>query len=194
MSEPLRELPIFPLSTVLFPGGLLPLRIFEQRYLEMIKVCLRDNVEFGVCLIDRGTEVGSALPFNVGCTAAVVSWDMPHLGMFQLMTQGRAAFRIVEQWTQPDGLLRARVASEPEPLPPTLPSEFQPLCGLLETLMERLGPEHFPTPHRLTDASWVSYRLSEVVAVNNLEKQALLELRDPIVRLERLQALLALEE
>ena len=79
-----REIPIFPLSTVLFPGGLLPLRIFEQRYLEMTKTCIRDLTPFGVCLIREGQEVGApAVPHGVGCTARILQWDMPHLGLFR---------------------------------------------------------------------------------------------------------------
>lgn len=190
MTAELLELPIFPLRTVLFPEGLLSLRIFEQRYLEMTKVCLRDDTAFGVCLIDQGAEIGSAQPFDVGCTARIVHWDMPHLGMFALRTQGGAPFRILEQWVERDGLLRARVQVAPEPEAPALPERFAALAGLLATLMERLGPEHFPVPHRMQDATWVGYRLAEVVAADDRDKLALLALRDPIERLQRIQALL----
>jgi len=105
-----REIPIFPLSTVLFPGGMLPLRIFEQRYLEMTKICIRDNSPFGVCLIREGHEVGNpAVPNTVGCTAHILRWDMPHLGLFHLMTEGGSVFRILEQWSGRTGLLHAQV-------------------------------------------------------------------------------------
>ncbi|HTS52418.1 MAG TPA: LON peptidase substrate-binding domain-containing protein, partial [Burkholderiales bacterium] len=85
------EIPIFPLGTVLYPGGLLPLRIFEQRYLDMTKSCIRDNAPFGVCLIREGTEVGAAAaPYAVGCTARIAQWDIPHLGLFHLVAHGES--------------------------------------------------------------------------------------------------------
>ena len=128
-----REIPIFPLSTVLFPGGMLPLRIFEQRYLEMTKICIRDNSPFGVCLIREGHEVGNpAVPHTVGCTAHILRWDMPHLGLFHLMTEGGSVFRILEQWSSRSGLLHAQVElDDPMPALP-LPEAFASLAQLLE--------------------------------------------------------------
>ena len=104
------QIPIFPLGTVLYPEGTLPLRIFEQRYLDMTKVCIRDGAPFGVCLIREGLEVGSpAVPWDTGCTARITQWDMPHLGLFHLITQGDAVFRILEQWHTKSGLIQAQV-------------------------------------------------------------------------------------
>ena len=92
----MRDIHIFPLNTVLFPEGVLPLKIFEQRYLEMTKLCLRDNVPFGVCLIREGTEVGRpAVPQSVGCLASITQWDMPQLGLFHLVTRGGERFRVL---------------------------------------------------------------------------------------------------
>ncbi|MBL8532214.1 MAG: LON peptidase substrate-binding domain-containing protein, partial [Betaproteobacteria bacterium] len=90
------SLPIFPLNTVLFPGGSLPLRIFEQRYLAMTKACLRDGTGFGVCLISEGGEVGKpALPTEVGCLAVIDQWEMPQLGVFHVRTHGQERFRLL---------------------------------------------------------------------------------------------------
>ena len=106
------SIPIFPLDTVLYPGGLLPLKIFEQRYLDMTKACVRDATPFGVCRIREGVEVGlPAVPEPVGCTALIEEWEMPHLGVFQLQTRGQHPFRIVHQTTQSDGLIRAGPAT-----------------------------------------------------------------------------------
>src|SRR5918995_6119962 len=92
-----REIHIFPLNTVLFPGGLLPLKIFEQRYIEMTKACLRDNRPFGVCLIREGREVGDpAVPETIGCLATIEKWDMPQLGLFQLVARGSERFRLLD--------------------------------------------------------------------------------------------------
>ena len=93
MTDSLRDVPLFPLNTVLFPGGLLPLRLFEQRYLEMAKGCLRDGTPFGVCLIREGAEVGTpATHEDVGCLARIVQWDMQQLGLLQLVAQGAERF------------------------------------------------------------------------------------------------------
>ena len=112
------DLALFPLGAVLFPGGRLPLRIFEARYMDMAKACLRDGVPFGVCLIREGTEVGApATPFEVGTLARISEWDMQQLGLLQIVATGGARFRILERRTQPDGLQRARVellAEEPD--------------------------------------------------------------------------------
>jgi len=186
-----REIPIFPLSTVLFPGGLLPLRIFEQRYLEMTKACIRDVAPFGVCLIREGQEVGTpAVPHSVGCTARILQWDMPHLGLFHLLTEGDSVFRILEQWVGRTGLLYAHVELE-QPVPTLrLPESFQPLAQLLETIIGKLGAERFPEPIKLDDAAWVAYRLAESLPLEASLRQQLLEARDPLTALDQVRAFL----
>jgi Lon protease-like protein len=99
------EISLFPLHTVLFPGGLLPLRVFEPRYMEMVSACLRGNEPFGVCLIREGREVGApAVPHSVGCLARIAQWDMQQLGVLNIVARGERRFRIVERSVQPDGL------------------------------------------------------------------------------------------
>ena len=186
-----REIPIFPLSTVLFPGGMLPLRIFEQRYLEMTKICIRDNSPFGVCLIREGHEVGNpAVPNTVGCTAHILRWDMPHLGLFHLMTEGGSVFRILEQWSSRTGLLQAQVELEPRAPEVALPEAFQPLAALLETIMSKVGADRFPSPARLDDAAWVAYRLAESLPLEASLRQQLLEVRDPLLALDEVKTFL----
>ena len=83
------EVPLFPLGTVLFPGGLLPLKVFEQRYVDMTKACLRDSTPFGVCLIREGREIGQpATPQSTGCLATIEQWDVPHPNLFELLARG----------------------------------------------------------------------------------------------------------
>src|ERR1700756_1824023 len=104
------EIPIFPLGTVLYPAGRLPLRIFEPRYVEMTRACLRDNSVFGVALIRAGYEVGRpAVPCDIGCTARIVEWSDPVPGQFLLEARGETVFRIRERWTSESGLIVARV-------------------------------------------------------------------------------------
>jgi Lon protease-like protein len=185
------EIPIFPLRTVLFPGGLLPLKIFEQRYLDMTKACIRDDSPFGVCLIREGGEVGEpALPFQVGCTARIAEWDMPHLGMFHLLCRGERVFRIVEHWTGKNGLVSALVQEREPALRDALPADFQELGALLGRIIDQVGAESFPAPVLLDDAQWVGCRLSEALPLDPEVKQRLLEAGSAHQRLEQLKALL----
>lgn len=185
------ELPIFPLGTVLFPQGLLPLRIFEQRYLDMIKTCIRDDSAFGVCLIREGREVGvPAVPHLIGCTARITQWDMPHLGLFQILSQGGSVFRILEQRLAANGLLHADVELLPEPSRVPVPEDLQTLAGLLRTVIDKVGAERFPSPLALEDAAWVAYRLAECLPLDPAARQELLEQQRPLAALERIKLFL----
>jgi Lon protease-like protein len=181
--------PIFPLGAVLFPGGLLPLKIFEQRYLEMTKACLRDGKPFGVCLIREGMEVGiAAVPETIGCLAAIEEWDMPHPNLFHLVARGGERFRIRDMQVSASHLISAVI----DPIAPDGPAEtVDPLCReVLQAIIAKVGAERFPAPLKLDDAAWVGYRLAEVLPLPSSEKQALLELTDAAARLDRLRALL----
>ena len=185
-----RDVPIFALNTVLFPDGVLPLKVFEQRYIEMTKACLRDNSPFGVCLIREGPEVGTAaLPARMGCLATITQWDMPQLGLFHLVARGGQRFRLRETRVAPNQLISASVE-----LVPADPDggQIDALCGeILKTIIEKAGAERFPAPIRLDDAAWVSYRLAEVLPIDASEKQELLELQDTPARFQRLRHFLA---
>ena len=188
-ADPVQEIFIFPLNTVLYPGGVLPLKVFEQRYIEMTKACLRDERPFGVCLIREGREVGTvAVPEPVGCLATIESWDMPQLGLFHLVARGGGRFRIREMRIAPNHLISAAV----EPIPPDdAAKEVEPLCReVLQAIIAKVGAERFPAPLRFDDAAWVGYRLAEVLPLEARAKQELLEITDAAARLERLRALL----
>ena len=186
------DIPLFPLSAVLFPGGVLSLKVFEQRYLDMAAACMTAGTPFGVCLIASGKEVGqAAVPHRVGTLAHVISGDMPQLGILMLETRGGRRFRIVSQVTRPDGLLRAQVELLDEPVRQEVPAAQQGLLPLLQKIAGDLGPEKMPEPHAFDDAAWVGYRLTEIVPVQALAKQKLLELQDPLSRLEILHTYLA---
>jgi Lon protease-like protein len=182
-----RDIFIFPLNTVLFPEGKLALKIFEQRYLEMTKACLRDNAPFGVCLIREGTEVGEpAVPQGVGCLASITHWDMPQLGLFHLTTRGEARFTLRETRVAPNGLISALVELFPE----ERATEMDPACQqVLKVIIDRTGAVNFPSPLKLDDAQWVSYRLAETLPLPLQERQELLE-SDTATRFERLRDML----
>lgn len=186
------EIPLFPLKSVLFPGGTLALRVFEQRYLDMSADCMKRQLPFGVCLIASGQEVGEpAQPHPVGTLAQVASWDMEELGILQLGVRGGRRFRILDTQAAADGLLRAEVELLPEGPPVAVPPAQRALLPILEKVAADIGPDKMPLPHDWNDAAWVGYRLSEVMPVQLLAKQKLLELDDAVARLEILFKFLA---
>jgi uncharacterized protein len=188
-------LPLFPLRTVLFPGGMLPLRIFEQRYIDMAKECLKSGQPFGVCLITQGEEVapprGTAPTFaEIGTLARITDFDMPQLGILQVATRGETRFRVQSHVVEPSGLVIGQVIPIPDEPKAPLNDACAPLPRLLELIAGRLGPQHFPADAAYDDASWVGYRLAEVLPLPMHIKQSMLEINDPDVRLKVLQQFL----
>lgn len=178
MTNPV-EIPIFPLDTVLYPGGRLPLRIFEVRYVDMTKSCIRDESVFGVCQILSGREAGvPAVPAPVGCTARITSWEVPAAGLFSLVTRGETVFRILDHHVQRDGLIRAQVLTDEPREVQSLPQGWEALGEMLGEIIRKIGPEHFDAPLRLDDAAWVAYRLAEVLPLSTERKLQLLQQRD----------------
>ena len=171
------EMPIFPLGTVLFPGGVLPLKIFEQRYLEMTKACVRDGTPFGVCLIREGKEVGApAVPSGIGCIARIREWDMPQLGIFLIISEGTGRFRLGPTRVERSGLLVGEVEPLPMPEDSPRPPEFERCVDMLKVIVEKIGEDKLPSPPRYDDASWVAYRLAEFLPLESPARQRLLEM------------------
>jgi len=186
------EIPLFPLRTVLFPGGFLPLRIFEQRYLTMVRDCASNDTGFGVCLIREGEEAVSPVKTtDLGTHAQIVDWYTLEDGLLGVSAIGTVRFLTENTWRQDDGLFRARVRIVPEPPECQMPESFSVLSDVLGRFMEKVG-DHYPgyTPDNLQDAVWVGYRLSELLPLSGIEKQHLLELSDPIERLQNLVEIL----
>jgi Lon protease-like protein len=175
---------------VLFPRGRLPLRIFEPRYMDMAKGCLRDGTAFGVCLIREGREVGApAVPEEVGCTARIASWDMVQLGVLQVLARGERRFRILERRAQADGLQLARVELLEEAADTAL--EASDLCArVLRRALEDAGEEVVEPPLLYESAAWVGERLAELLPLSPVSKQRLLELDDASARIEILRRLI----
>jgi Lon protease-like protein len=183
---------IFPLGTVLFPGGALPLKIFEQRYIEMTKACLRDERPFGVCLIREGREVGDpAVPETIGCLATIERWDMPQLGLFHLVARGGERFRLVDTSVAKNGLMSGSIERI---APDETRVRVDPACReVLKLIIDRVGESNFPAPISLDDPVWVSYRLAEILPFDARVKQELLEIDETGERLTRLRELLVKE-
>ena len=182
------EIPLFPLRTVLFPDGHLPLRIFEQRYLSMVRECARNDTGFGVCLIVEGEEaIAPVRTASVGTLASIVDWYTLEDGLLGVSARGANRFRVEHTHRQDDGLMLATVARLPEPPPSPLPEAYSVLGQVLNRFLDKLGPDYGPYPAELLDdAVWVGYRLSELLPLSAIEKQNLLELTDPIERLQDL--------
>lgn len=181
------RIPLFPLNTVLFPGGTLPLRIFEPRYMEMISACMKGQTGFGVSLILSGKEVGeAATPYDVGTLVRIVDWDQRDDGLLGITVRGERRFRTRSSEVRPSHLIIAEVELLDESTPLAIPSRYERAVPLLRDLIDRLGGIHAEqTPH-YDDAVWVSGRLAELLPIDLPQKQYLLQLDDPIERLERL--------
>ena len=185
------SLPLFPLKTVLFPGGLLPLKVFEQRYIEMTKACMKDGKPFGVCMLKDGEEVnrpgsGASRPdfAGIGTLARIIDCDVPQLGILHVKTEGGTRFQVQSHVVTDLGLVVGQVTPlPPEPAIP-LPEAYQPLAALLELLIERVGRENFAEAPATPDASWVGYRLAEMLPLPLPIKQSMLEINDSEVRLK----------
>jgi Lon protease-like protein len=189
-------LPLFPLNAVLFPDGILPLRVFEARYIDMVSECMRNNTPFGVVLIKSGKEVGAAAePESVGCLAYITDVDMMDLGVLMLRTKGGERFRILETRELADHRLEARVEMlEADTVEP--PSNEHVRCAEgLKNVMENIvakgraeqGSEFenpFPSPARLDDAGWIANRWCEILPIPLKARQKLLELEDAQSRLQ----------
>ena len=185
------ELPIFPLGQVLFPGGTMALKIFEQRYLEMAKVCLKTGSPFGIALIREGNEVGiPATPESVGTRAHVSDWDMQNLGVLQVRVKGSTRFKILSTSASKNGLIVGRISVLPDDMHIDCPQH--PLCAkFLRKVFAQLGLGGSADEQRFDDAAWVSYRVAEILPFSGAIKQKLLELTDARMRLEILHRFLA---
>ena len=198
---------LFPLSTVLFPQGVLPLRVFEARYLDMVRDCMRDGTLFGVCLITdpRASEVSRTTALaEVGCLARIEAWDMKQLGLLHIRAVGQDRFRLLRTETQADGLVLGDVELiDPDDDAPVAP-EHRPCIDLLTRILDDLrvqfeerrssedGPDQddalarfpFTEPFHMDSSAWVSNRLCEVLPVPLKAKQRLMELTDAPTRLQ----------
>lgn len=184
-----REIPLFLLDTVLFPGGRLPLRVFETRYMDMVKAALRGNTPFGVCLIEQGAEVavpGATLarPHAVGTLASIADWDMQQLGILNIVVHGGERFRIVAQRLMTNGLAIATVELLPEPPVTPIPGDYARLVPMLRALLEAMDETMPPQPHRFYAAAWVACRWAEILPLPRATRQHLLELDDGVARLD----------
>lgn len=190
------ELPLFPLHTVLFPDGLLPLKIFEARYLDMARACLRDDSPFGVCLLKSGGEVAQddvpCVPEMVGTLARIEHCDVDEHGILLVRARGTQRFRLLSHRKEASGLLVGMA----EPLPEDAAldgadavAKFGACSEVLERIIETIRERDadsvpFAEPFRFDDPSWVSNRLAEILQIPLRARQKLMELIDAGERID----------
>ena len=178
---------LFPLHAVLFPGGPLPLRIFETRYTDMVRRCMRTQQPFGVVMIQEGEEAGVvATTATVGCTARIVDFNTLRDGLLGISCVGERKFRVLRVWRADDGLNMGEVEWLPvEPELP-VPADCERLVTTLRRALEELAEHYENVERKFDDAAWIGARIAELLPIELADKQALLELDDPIERLRSL--------
>ena len=203
----LQSLPLFPLGTVLFPGGSLPLQIFEVRYLDMIGKCHKLGAPFGVVSLTQGHEVaragdGSARPHEafqgVGTLASIAEFSIPQPGLMLVRCVGQQRFRITRSEKLKHGLWVADVTHLAADAAVPVPDDLKPVASALERLINTLHERQVPleqmplrSPYLLSDCGWVANRWCELLTMPAAQKQQLMELDNPLLRLELVSDLLA---
>jgi Lon protease-like protein len=185
------ELPLFPLGTVLFPDGLLALKVFEARYLDLMSTCLRERTPFGVVALVQGGEVGRGDPVRferVGCLAELQHCDSDQPGILQVRCLGRVRFGFEQAQQRDDGLWVAQDARalEADAVVAPIPAHHASVLALgraVATLGER-GQVPFEPPYRYDDAGWVANRWSEILPIPLATRHKLMALPDPQARLQ----------
>lgn len=187
-----REIALFPLKTVLCPAGRLPLRIFEPRYLDMVARCLKQAASFGVVAIRSGSEVGQADTYDVGTAAQIEAFSQRADGLLGLIVRGGERFRLISVRLGDDGLYSANVEWLAGEAACPLPDAHRPLADFLRAVLSRLdGGAAEPVETAFDDAAWVGFRLTELLPLELAARQSLLEMQDPLARLDALAPVVA---
>ena len=188
MSSNLHELPLFPLNSVIFPGGALPLRLFEPRYLDMVKDCMRNEHGFGVVLIKNGKEAGQAAEAHkTGTECRIADWETLPDGLLGITVYGETKIHIEDVHIQANQLLVGQVQCLEEDPDVKLPEEFEVMRSLLQKVITQVGKPYTTLPVGYDYAGWVGARLTELLPLQLATKQRLLEIDDHIVRLYHLK-------
>jgi len=189
------RVPLFPLNTVMFPGGVLPLRIFEPRYLDMVSDCLRHDTPIGVILIRDGQEVGqAAATYETGTLSIISYWNRRHDGLLGITLRGTQRFRLLSHEVMPNQLIMAEVEAIPVPQSIQVHSKYQPMANLLRKIIAQLEPPYTTMPAHYDNLEWVSARLCEFLPMPLEYKQQLLECDDVISRIEQLYVMMQQSE
>lgn len=187
-----KELPLFPLQNMLFPEGILPLRIFEPRYLSMVTNCLKNETPFVVVLIKRGKEVGGVSRiYAVGTMTRIEDFHTLEDGFLGISCRGLSRVRITDHWTEEDGLVNGKVEMLEEEAPLSVNEEHLPLVEFFRTVIkgENAATYREGLVEDWDNLQWLSYRIAEILPINPMNKQALLEMTTE-QRIEELQTVM----
>ncbi len=184
------QVPLFPLNTVLFPGGPLPLRIFETRYIDMISERMRSDASFGVLLIKDGQEVGDSSTYEVGTLARITDWYQGSDGLLGVTAIGGQRFRLQSAERQADGLNIGEIELLPDEPPMDLPTEYRGMAEILAGVLDDLGRLYEALDRDYDNATWLTYRFMEILPIDLEEKQQCLENSDPAERLRLVNEML----
>lgn len=191
MTTPTKKIPLFPLGSILYPGGAMGLKIFEDRYMQMTKGALKMGTPFGIVLIREGSEVGAtAVPESIGTYATIDEWEMPNLGILQVRVSGGLRFRITGGTVNSAGLITAEVADIADDMSEGVPAPLASCASFLAKVIASQNQDVRDAQFRFDDAFWVSMRLTEMLPLDNVVKQKMLELTDATMRLEIIQKFL----
>ena len=169
---------------MLFPGGPLPLRIFESRYIDMVSTCMKSDTPFGVLLIKDGDEAGLATTYEVGTLAKITDFYQGSDGVLGVTALGQQRFRLLSSDRQPDGLNIGEVELLEAEAAIPLPHEYRQLPDMLANVLDDLGLLYETESRRYDDAVWVTYRFLEILPVDLEQKQLSLESNDTKARLK----------
>ncbi|RBW49480.1 LON peptidase substrate-binding domain-containing protein [Marinobacter sp. F3R11] len=188
--------PIFPLNSIVLPGGRIPLQLFEPRYIDMLTSCLKNDQGFVIALLRDGEETGDLVSFyKIGTYVRIIDFQQLDNGLLGITVEGESKVAIAQSWRQGDGLNLGEVEFVPEEASEAIPVAFHELPSVLRALFQHPVIAELGMRVDYEDARDVSWRLTELLPLDKQEKQNLVEMRDPLARLERLQGLLeALDE
>ncbi len=186
----LQTIALFPLHTVLFPGGPLLLRVFETRYLDMIRRSLKGEQDFGIIQIQTGSEGETASIYSTGTIARIVDWSQGDDGILGIVVHGGDRFRVLQAETLPDGLNVGRVNVLDEDPGTLVPVEYALMAEVLEKILNSLEEQYASVTRDMQNAGWVANRLAELLPLDMVDKQACLEIAEPLARLRQLQGMI----
>ncbi|ROO30725.1 LON peptidase substrate-binding domain-containing protein [Salinisphaera japonica] len=187
------EHPVFPLSTVVFPGGVLPMRIFEPRYLDMVSHCMREASSFVICAAQAVEDGGFAAPRAMGTEVRIIDFDRLDDGALGITVQGQARVALDNARCAADGLWWARMRSQIEADDAPCPIEFTQLKQIAAALIDQTGLPYPEAERRYESAAWLSARLTELLPFDAATKHELLAMDDPAERLQRIRPMIEIE-
>lgn len=187
----LEDVPLFPLGNLVLPGGILQLRIFEPRYIDMVRWCLREDEPFVLCLSEQGGDTMAARPRNAGCSVTIIDFDTLDDGQLGITVRGGDRLRIQSAQQADDGLWLGQLALLGDEARTSTPDHYEHLGAMAERFLAELGDPYSALPAQPGDASWVGFRLTELLPLHPDVKHDLLLSLDATERLARLNFLLA---